>query len=97
MGVYTNQGNWLSRRGMFLMLLVLFHIVLIWGLKSGFAMKMVAAVMQPIEAEIINDVEEDVAPPPPPPPAPVVTTPRTARPEERRVREAGGALCRALS
>lgn len=68
MGVYTNQGNWLSRRGMFLMLLVLFHIVLIWGLKSGFAMKMVAAVMQPIEAEIINDVEEDVAPPPPPPP-----------------------------
>ena len=68
MGVYTNQGNWLSRRGMFLMLLVLFHIVLIWGLKSGFAMKMVAAVMQPIKAEIINEVDDEVAPPPPPPP-----------------------------
>lgn len=68
MGVYTNQSNWLSRRGMFLLLLILFHIILVWGLKSGFAMKMVAAVMQPIQADIINEVEEDEAPPPPPPP-----------------------------
>jgi protein TonB len=68
MGVYTNQGNFLSRRGIFLILLVLFHIVLIWGLKSGFAMKMVAAITPPIIADVINEVKEEEAPPPPPPP-----------------------------
>ena len=68
MGVYTNQSNWLSRRGVFLILLVLFHILLIWGLKSGFAMKMVAAMTPPIIADVINEVKDEEAPPPPPPP-----------------------------
>ncbi len=43
MGVYTTESNWLSRRGIFLLLLILFHVVLIWGLKSGFAWKVVAS------------------------------------------------------
>jgi periplasmic protein TonB len=67
MGVYTNQSNWVSRRGVFLLLLILFHIVLIWGLKSGFAWKVVAAITPPIVADIINEVDKDEAPPPPPP------------------------------
>ena len=68
MGVYTNQSNWVSRRGVFLILLILFHIILIWGLKSGFAMKFVAAITPPIIADVIQEVEEEEAPPPPPPP-----------------------------
>jgi periplasmic protein TonB len=68
MGVYTNQGSFLSRRGVFLLLLVLFHIIVIWGLKSGFAMKMVAAITPPIIADVINEVKDEEAPPPPPPP-----------------------------
>jgi periplasmic protein TonB len=68
MGVYTTQSNWLSRRGIFLLLLVLFHVVLIWGLKSGFAMKLVAAITPPIVADIINEPKDEKAPPPPPPP-----------------------------
>ncbi len=68
MGVYTNQSNWFSRRGLFLLLLVLFHIMLIWGLKSGFAWKMINAVTPPIVAEIVIEKKDDKIPPPPPPP-----------------------------
>lgn len=68
MGVYTNQSNWLSRRGMFLLLLILFHVILIWGLKSGFAWKVVEMITPPIVADIINEPDKDEAPPPPPPP-----------------------------
>jgi protein TonB len=69
MGVYTHSdGNWLSRRGIFLIALVLFHIVLFWGLKSGLAVKFIQELTQPIKAEIIKEVEKDDTPPPPPPP-----------------------------
>jgi periplasmic protein TonB len=68
MGVYTTESNWFSRRGIFLLLLILFHVILIWGLKSGFAWKVVAAITPPIVADIINEVKDDKAPPPPPPP-----------------------------
>jgi periplasmic protein TonB len=68
MGVYTNQGNFLSRRGIFLILLVLFHVILVWGLKSGFAMKIVAAITPPIIADVINETKDEELPPPPPPP-----------------------------
>jgi protein TonB len=68
MGVYTNQSNWLSRRGIFLLLLILFHIILIWGLKSGFAWKVVEMITPPIVADIINEPKDEKTPPPPPPP-----------------------------
>src|SRR4249920_653203 len=68
MGVYTTESNWFSRRGIFLLLLILFHVILIWGLKSGFAWKVVAAITPPIVADIINEPKDEKAPPPPPPP-----------------------------
>jgi len=68
MGVYTNQGNWASRRGIFLILLVLFHVLLIWGLMSGFAVKIIESIAPPIMAEVIKEqVDEEIPPPPPPP------------------------------
>jgi protein TonB len=67
MGVYTHSdGNWLSRRGTFLVILIAFHMVLFWALKSGFAVKFVKAITAPIKAEIIQNKPEE--PPPPPPP-----------------------------
>src|SRR5690606_11142183 len=67
MGVYTQtQGNWLSRRGAFLLLLIAFHLLFIWALKSGFAVKQVQQITQPIKAEIINEVLPEEPPPPPP-------------------------------
>ncbi len=67
MGVYTHsQGNWLSRRGTFLILLVVFHIALLWLIKSGLAVKFVKSITEPIKAEIINEVKPEEPPPPPP-------------------------------
>jgi protein TonB len=68
MGVYTQtDGNWVSRRGSFLILLIAFHILLLWALKSGFAVKLVESITAPIKAEIINEPEIEEPPPPPPP------------------------------
>lgn len=67
MGVYTHsESNWLSRRGTFLILLIAFHVLLLWALKSGFAVKFVQSITQPIKAEIIQEVKPDEPPPPPP-------------------------------
>lgn len=67
MGVYTHsQSNWLSRRGTFLIILIAFHLALFWALKSGFAIKFVKSITEPIKAEIINEVKQEEPPPPPP-------------------------------
>ena len=62
MGVYTqSQGNWLSRRGAFLVALIAFHVMFVWALKSGLAVKLHGADHAAIKAEIINEVIEDAA------------------------------------
>lgn len=67
MGVYSrSEGNWLSRRGMFLALLVGFHVAFIWALKSGFAVQLVQQITQPITAQIITDDRPEEPPPPMP-------------------------------
>jgi protein TonB len=67
MGVYTQtSGNWMSRRGAFLIAIVAFHVAFFWALKSGFAVQLIQKIQEPIKAEIINEVQEE--PPPPPPP-----------------------------
>jgi protein TonB len=48
--------------------MILFHVLLIWGLKSGFAMKVIDAMAPPIVADIIDESKKDDTPPPPPPP-----------------------------
>ncbi len=68
MGVYVHDSKWASRRGIAFIAMVLLHILLIWGLKSGFAMKIIDTMAPPIETEIIEDTKKDDTPPPPPPP-----------------------------
>ncbi|HTQ36827.1 MAG TPA: energy transducer TonB [Steroidobacteraceae bacterium] len=69
MGVYTHsEGNWLSRRGTFLVILVAFHVLLFWALKSGFAIKLVKSITEPLKVDI---PVVKIQPPPPPPPPPV--------------------------
>jgi periplasmic protein TonB len=68
MGVYVHDNNWASRRMIAFVAMVLFHILLIWGLKSGFAVKLIDTLTAPIEATVIEEVVKDDAPPPPPPP-----------------------------
>jgi protein TonB len=68
MGVYVHDKKWASRRGIAFIAMVLLHVLLIWGLKSGFAMKVMEAMTPPIVADIIEENKKDETPPPPPPP-----------------------------
>jgi periplasmic protein TonB len=68
MGVYVHDNQWASRRGMVLVGIILFHVFLIYGLKSGLAMKLVESIAPPIETTLIEEEIADDAPPPPPPP-----------------------------
>jgi periplasmic protein TonB len=68
MGVYVHDSNWGTRRGIAIAILILFHLLLFWGLKSGFAMKVIETLAPPIVADIIQEAKEEEAPPPPPPP-----------------------------
>lgn len=67
MGVYTHSdGNWLTRRGTFLIILVAFHVLLAWALASGFAIKLIKTITEPIKVEIVNQEVKEEPPPPPP-------------------------------
>jgi protein TonB len=69
MGVYTHSdGNWFTRRGGFMVALIVFHIILFWALKSGLAVKFIESITEPIKVDIVNEVKKDEPPPPPPPP-----------------------------
>ncbi|MEO6079851.1 MAG: energy transducer TonB [Steroidobacteraceae bacterium] len=75
MGVYTHtEGNWFSRRGTFLILLIAFHVLLLWALKSGFAIQVMEMITPPIKVAVIKE-EKEVEPPPPPPPVKMVELP----------------------
>jgi periplasmic protein TonB len=67
MGVYTHSdGNWLTRRGTFLIILIGFHVILAWALASGFAIKLIKTITEPIKVEIVDEVKPEEPPPPPP-------------------------------
>jgi protein TonB len=68
MGVYVHESNWASKRGLVFIGVVGIHVLLVWGLMNGFAMKIVEAVAPPIVTDLIEEKMEEEAPPPPPPP-----------------------------
>eukprot|EP00456_Euglypha_rotunda_P011659 TRINITY_DN13106_c0_g1_i1.p2 TRINITY_DN13106_c0_g1~~TRINITY_DN13106_c0_g1_i1.p2 ORF type:complete len:118 (-),score=30.82 TRINITY_DN13106_c0_g1_i1:20-373(-) len=47
---------------------VLFHVLLVWGLVSGLARKAIEVLPPPIETQILEDDAPQEEPPPPPPP-----------------------------
>lgn len=57
-----------NRRVVAFIILVLFHVVLLWGLANGLARKAVEMLAAPIEVENIEDVKKEDREPPPPPP-----------------------------
>lgn len=68
MGVYVHENNWASKRGLVFIGVIAIHVVLIWGLANGFAMKVVESIAPPIVTDLIEEKKEEEAPPPPPPP-----------------------------
>ncbi len=68
MGVYVHESNWASKRGLVFIGVVGLHVVLVWGLANGFAVKVVESLAPPIITDLIEEKTEEEAPPPPPPP-----------------------------
>lgn len=66
MAYYVKQNN--SRRMAVLVGIVVFHILLLYGLVSGLARKVVQVVTEPLVTDIIEEVQPEDKPPPPPPP-----------------------------
>ena len=48
MGVYVHDRNWGSRRSIAFVAIIIFHVILIYGLKSGFAQKVMESIAPPI-------------------------------------------------
>ena len=68
MGVYVHESNWASKRGLVFIGVIAIHVLLIWGLSNGFAMKIVESIAPPIVTDLIEEKQEEDVPPPPPPP-----------------------------
>lgn len=49
-------------------MVILLHILIVWGLASGLARKAVEIVKKPIEMKVLEEIKLPPPPPPPPPP-----------------------------
>jgi protein TonB len=66
MAYYVQQNN--SRRLAVLAGIIGFHILLLYGLVSGLARKVIEVVAAPLVTDIIEEIKPEDKPPPPPPP-----------------------------
>lgn len=66
MAVYVQRNN--SRRTGVLVGIIAFHILLLYGLVSGLARKVVEVVAAPLQTDLIEEIKPEDKPPPPPPP-----------------------------
>jgi len=66
MAVYVQRNN--SRRTGVLVGIIAFHLLLLYGLVSGLARKVVEVVAAPLETDLIEEIKPEDKPPPPPPP-----------------------------
>lgn len=51
-----------------LAIIIAFHLLLLYGLVTGLARKVVEVIAPPLVTDIIEEIQQDEAPPPPPPP-----------------------------
>lgn len=68
MGVYVHDNMWASRRITVLIGIIVFHLLLVWGLTSGLAKRTLEIIAPPIITEVIEEEQTEDKPPPPPPP-----------------------------
>ena len=66
MAVYVQRNN--SRRTGVLVGIIAFHLLLLYGLVSGLARKVVEVVAAPLQTDLIEEIKPEDKPPPPPPP-----------------------------
>lgn len=68
MPAYVHDTSFFSRRAIVFLAIVALHILLFWMLTSGLARRVVEVIAPPIDANLIEELEDREEPPPPPPP-----------------------------
>lgn len=68
MAAYAHDNTFYTRRGIVFVIIVAFHILLLWALATGLARKVVEVIAPPIQTDIVEEVQKRDEPPPPPPP-----------------------------
>ncbi len=68
MAANVQDSTFFTRRGVVLVGIIAFHVLLAYALASGLAQKVVEVLAPPIEADIVEEVAPEDEPPPPPPP-----------------------------
>jgi periplasmic protein TonB len=68
MAAYAHDTDFFTRRSIVFVVIVIFHIILGWGLANGLARKVIEVIAPPIQTDIIEEVQQRDEPPPPPPP-----------------------------
>jgi protein TonB len=68
MAATLQDSSFLTRRGIVIAAIAVLHVLAFMGFASGLATKAIEALAPPIEADIVEEVEQNDEPPPPPPP-----------------------------
>lgn len=68
MAAYAHDANFLSRRAIVLVIAFALHVFIAWALATGLAQQVVEMVAPPIDADIVEEMDQQDQPPPPPPP-----------------------------
>jgi periplasmic protein TonB len=70
MSAYAPQqdSTFLSRRAIVLVVIILLHVLLAYGLATGLARRAMEIIAPPIQTTIVEEVQQHDLPPPPPPP-----------------------------
>jgi protein TonB len=68
MSAYVQDTQFLTRRSIVLVAIVLLHVFLAWVLATGLASRAIQMVAPPIKTTIVQQTKQQLKPPPPPPP-----------------------------
>jgi protein TonB len=68
MAAYAQDSSFFTRRGIVVVAIIALHLFVVWALASGLARKVVEVIAPNIEADIVEEVDQEEEPPPPPPP-----------------------------
>jgi protein TonB len=68
MPAYAQDTAFISRRAIVLVVIILLHVLLAYGLATGLARRAMEIIAPPIQTTIVEEVQQHDLPPPPPPP-----------------------------
>jgi periplasmic protein TonB len=68
MAANAQDSSFFTRRGIVVVAIIILHVLIAYALATGLASKVIEVLAPPIEADIVEEIENQDEPPPPPPP-----------------------------